>query len=43
MAILDGGDQISGARGCTPQSCSFKEKFKEKFKEIKNQMLLFTD
>jgi hypothetical protein len=39
MAILDGGDQISGARGCTPQSCSFKEKFKE----IKNQMLLFTD
>jgi peroxiredoxin len=28
-ALPDGWDQIPGARGCTPQSCSFKDHFQE--------------
>lgn len=29
LAIPDGWDQIPGARGCTPQSCSFRDHYKE--------------
>src|SRR5882757_8200772 len=29
MALPDGWDGIPGARGCTPQSCSFREHFAE--------------
>ena len=28
-ALLDGWDQIPGARGCTPQSCSFRDHYRE--------------
>jgi peroxiredoxin len=29
IALPDGWDQIPGARGCTPQSCSFRDHFQE--------------
>ncbi len=29
MALPDGWDQIPGARGCTPQSCSFRDHYQE--------------
>ncbi len=29
VALPDGWDQIPGARGCTPQSCSFRDHYKE--------------
>lgn len=29
VALLDGWDAIPGARGCTPQSCSFRDHFAE--------------
>jgi peroxiredoxin len=29
QALPDGWDQIPGARGCTPQSCSFRDHFAE--------------
>ena len=29
ILLPDGWDQIPGARGCTPQSCSFRDHFKE--------------
>jgi peroxiredoxin len=29
VALPDGWDQIPGARGCTPQSCSFRNHYKE--------------
>ena len=29
VALPEGWDQIPGARGCTPQSCSFSDHFKE--------------
>lgn len=29
VALPDGWDQIPGARGCTPQSCSFRDHFEE--------------
>lgn len=29
IALPDGWDQIPGARGCTPQSCSFRDSFSE--------------
>src|ERR1051325_2687183 len=27
VALPDGWDQIPGARGCTPQSCSFRDRY----------------
>ena len=29
IALIDGWDEIPGARGCTPQSCAFRDHFKE--------------
>ena len=29
VALPDGWDQITGARGCTPQSCSFRDHYQE--------------
>jgi peroxiredoxin len=29
VALPDGWDQIPGARGCTPQSCSFRDQYQE--------------
>ena len=29
VALPDGWDQIPGARGCTPQSCSFRDHYRE--------------
>jgi peroxiredoxin len=29
VALPDGWDQIPGARGCTPQSCSFRDHYQE--------------
>ena len=29
VALPDGWDQIPGARGCTPQSCSFRDRYQE--------------
>jgi peroxiredoxin len=29
IAIVDGWDEIPGARGCTPQSCAFRDHFAE--------------
>ncbi len=29
VALPDGWDQIPGARGCTPQSCAFRDHYKE--------------
>jgi peroxiredoxin len=29
IALVDGWDEIPGARGCTPQSCAFRDHFRE--------------
>ena len=29
VVLPDGWDQIPGARGCTPQSCSFRDHYQE--------------
>ena len=29
VALPDGWDQIPGARGCTPQSCAFRDHYQE--------------
>ena len=29
VALPDGWDQIPGARGCTPQSCSYRDHYQE--------------
>ena len=29
VPLLDGWDQIPGARGCTPQACSFRDRYQE--------------
>src|SRR5262249_10218120 len=29
IALIDGWDEIPGARGCTPQSCAFRDHFAE--------------
>jgi peroxiredoxin len=37
VALPEGWDEIPGARGCTPQSCSFRDNFSElKNLNIKN-------
>jgi len=38
VALPDGWDQIPGARGCTPQSCSFRDHYQE-LKALKAEVI----
>lgn len=38
VPLPDGWDQIPGARGCTPQSCSFRDHYKE-LQQLKAEVL----
>ena len=39
VALPDGWDEIPGARGCTPQACSYRDNYNE----LKNMLIIYLD